>query len=200
MKDIDITPDNDKREYFRVDDMAFLSYRIVSWVEVRASQKPGSSVPISNLTFKANLDRLSRELQPLHNVIKLSNSNVAQYLSVLDKKINLLTEYLIDDNETDISVEPQEVNIGGGGLSFVAGKAVAVGTMLELTMKLLPEDTIIHSYAKVITNSQVNSVQGKENTRHKVGVKFEFMDEDVRDLITRHVLIREQALLNERSI
>ena len=199
MKDIEIISADEKREYFRIDDMAFLSYRIVSWVEVRESQKSNPSLPVSNLTFKANLDRLSRELQPLHNVIKLSNSNVAQYLSVLDKKINLLSEYLIEDDETDISVEPQEVNIGGGGLSFVIEKSVAISAMLELTMKLLPEDMVIHSYAKVITCCQVDR-QGNEKIRYRIGVKFEFMDEDVRDLITRHVLVREQALLNERSI
>ena len=199
MKDTEIISADEKREYFRIDDMAFLSYRIVSWVEVRESQKSNPSLPVSNLTFKANLDRLSRELQPLHNVIKLSNSNVAQYLSVLDKKINLLSEYLIEDDETDISVEPQEVNIGGGGLSFVIEKSVAISAMLELTMKLLPEDMVIHSYAKVITCCQIDR-QENEKIRYRIGVKFEFMDEDVRDLITRHVLVREQALLNERSI
>lgn len=199
MKDIDIKSENEKREYFRIDDMAFLSYRIVSWVEVRDLQKPKVNESVSNLTFKANFERLSRELQPLHNVIKLSNSNVAKYLSVLDKKINLLSDYLIDDDVADISVEPQEVNIGGGGLSFVSETSVSIDAMLELTMKLVPEDMIIHSYAKVITCCAIDR-KLDEKIRYRVGVKFEFMDEDVRDIITRHVLVREQALLNERSV
>ncbi len=199
MKDIEIKPEGEKRKYFRIDDMAFLSYRVVSWAEVRESQKPKPSEHVSNLTFKANLDRLSRELQPLHNVIKLSNSNVATYLGVLDKKINLLSDYLIVDNEVDISVEPQEVNIGGGGLSFISDKSLSIDAMLELTMKLVPEDMVIHSYAKVITCCAVDRKKD-EKIRYRVGVKFELMDEDVRDLITRHVLVREQALLNERSV
>ncbi len=199
MKDIEIKPENEKREYFRIDDMAFLSYRIVSWAEVRDSQKPRTNESVSNLTFKANLDRLSRELQPLYNVIKMSSSNVAKYLSVLDQKINLLSDYLIVDDEADISVEPQEVNIGGGGLSFISDKTISIGAMLELTMKLVPEDMVIHSYAKVITSCSVDR-KLDEKIRYRVGVKFEFMDEDVRDFITRHVLVREQALLNERSV
>lgn len=200
MNEIDIKPEDEKRQYFRVDDMAFLSYRIVPWVEIHESQKyKMTSEPVSNLTFKANLDRLSRELQPLHNVIKLSNTNVAKYLGVLDKKISLLCDYLVVDDGIEVSVEPQEVNIGGGGLSFVEDKALNIGAMLELSMKLLPEDTVIHSYAKVITCCSVDRKKD-EKIRYRIGVQFEDMDEDVRNIITRHVLVREQALLNERSV
>ena len=185
----------DKRKYFRIDDVAFLSYRVVSWGEVRSSEKTESALPVNKFTFKANLDRLSRELQPLHNVISSSNPNVARYLDTLDKKISLLSEYLLKDDEVENDVEPQQVNIGGGGLSFSSDKPVVFGAVLELKMKLLPEGTSICCYAKVISCAELE--EGAELQDYKIAVEYEHMDDNVRDLITRHVFVKEQALINK---
>ena len=193
MKDIKKAAD-DRRNFFRIDDEAVLTYKIVSWKDALASQKSDASLLVDKFAAKAHLDRLSRELQPLYKVIKASNSNIAEYLLTLDKKISLLSEYLIEeDDETDIA--PREVNIGGGGLLFVSDKPVVAGAMLELKIKLLPKETYIYSYAKVISCTRID--EGAGNQDYKIAVEFEFMDEDVRDLITRHVFLKEQALANK---
>jgi hypothetical protein len=197
MKVITKATDNDKRKYFRVDDIVILSYRTVSRAEVRSAQKHYSNLPVQKLAFKANLDRLSRELQPLYNIIKSSNSNIALYLATLDKKINLLSERLIadDDAENDKATEPQHVNIGAGGLSFISDKPFVAGAMLEIQMKLLPEYMVIFSYAIVISCDRLE--ESAEQQDYKIAVEFEYMDDDVRDLITRHVLGKERAYLNK---
>lgn len=185
---------NEKRDFFRVDDMAFLSYRIISWAEARLLQAPDSSLPVHKHTIMANLDRLSRELQPIYNVIKVSNSNLAEYLSTLDKKITLLSDYIFKEDTTESDVELQQVNIGGGGLSFVSDEPIVENSMLELKMKLLPEETSISSYAKVIACNQNEKENGKQ--LYRISVEYVFMDDDVRDLITRHVFHKERSLLN----
>ena len=195
MKNINKASGNDKRKYFRVDDIAILSYRAVSWAEVRSAQKQDSGLPIHKLTFKANLERLSRELQPLYKIIKSSNSNIAMYLATLDKKIDLLSERLIGDDETENDIEPQQINIGAGGLSFISDKPLVAGAMLEIQMKLLPENLVIFSYARIISCKSLEA--GAEQQDYKIAVEFEFMDDDVRDLITRHVLGKERAYLNK---
>jgi len=195
MKNISEQTKEDNRKFFRINDMVFLSYRVVSWAEVRSSQRPDSSLPVHKLTLKSNLDQLSRELVPLNNIIKKSNTKVAEYLSALDKKINLLSEYLLEEEDTETDVEPQEVNIGGGGLMFVSDNPIVVGAMLELKMKLLPEVTSIYSYAKVV--SSTGFTDDSKGQKYKIGVEFENMEDGVRDLITRHVLIKEQTLLNK---
>lgn len=197
MKNINKAPATDKRKYFRVDDIAFLSYRLVSWAEVRSAQKQEHGLPVHKFTCKANLDRLSRELQPLYKIIKSSNPNLALYLATLDKKLNLLSQYLIDDDETGNDIGPQQVNIGAGGLSFTSDKSVVASAMLELQMKLLPENMCIFSYARVVSCTRLE--ESAEQQGYKIAVEFEFMDDDVRDLITRHVLARELALINSDS-
>ncbi len=195
MKKVDRAVNNDKRKYFRIDDIALLSYRVVSWSEVRSAQKQDSSLPINKLTIKANLDRLSREMQPLYNIIKSSSPNIALYLATLDNKINLLSQYLIEDDDAENDIKPQQINIGAGGLSFIADKHLVTGAMLEIQMKLLPGNMAIFSYAMVISCTRLEA--SAERQDYKIAVEFEFMDDDVRDLITRHVLAREQTLINK---
>lgn len=185
----------DRRKFFRIDDKAVLTYKVVSWADVRSLQKPATSLSVDKFSAKAHLDRLSRELQPLYNVIKSSNSNVAEYLLTLDKKISILSEYLIEDDSFGNDVEPRRVNISAGGLSFVSDRPVAKNAMLELKIKLLPKELYIYSYAKVIFCTRLE--EDEESQDYKIAVEFEFMDDDVRDLITRHVLLKEQTLINK---
>ncbi len=194
-KKVNRASNNDKRKYFRIDDIALLSYRVVSWSEVRSSQKQDSSLPVNKLTIKANLDRLSREMQPLYNIIKSSSPNIAQYLATLDSKISLLSQYLVEDDEAENDIKPQQVNIGAGGLSFIADKHVVTGAMLEIQMKLQPGNMAIFSYARVISCTPLEA--DAEQQDYKIAVEFEFMNDDVRDLITRHVLAKERALIEK---
>ena len=190
--------DNDRRNYFRIDDIVYLSYRVVAWEEVRSAQKQDCSPAKHDFTIKANLDSLSRELQPLHNLIKSGNPDIAKYLATLDKKINLLAESLTKNTEIEVDevdIEPQQVNIGAGGLSWLSDKPVIIGAMLEIQMKLLQENVDIFSYARVLTCAELEKSAKQQD--YKIAVEFEFMDEDVRDLITRHILNKERALINK---
>ena len=187
--------DNDRRNYFRIDDIVYLSYRVVAWEEVRSAQKQDCSPAKHDFTIKANLDSLSRELQPLHNLIKSGNPDIAKYLATLDKKINLLAEYLTKNTEIEVDIEAQQVNIGAGGLSWISDKPVIIGAMLEIQMRLLPENAAIFSYARVVTCAELEKSAKQQD--YKISVEFEFMDDDVRDLIMRHILNKERALINK---
>jgi len=185
----------DKRKFFRIDDVMYLSYRLVSPAEVHSARNQDFRLPRHKFTYKANMDRLSRELNPLYNLIKLSDPDIALYLATLDKKINLLSEYLIEDNEAENDIEPQQVNIGAGGLAFISDEPFVSGVMLEIQIKLLPEYIDIFSYGKVISCMQLQ--ESTKQPGYKIAVEFEFMDDDVRDLITRHVLGKERILISK---
>ena len=195
MKKANRASDNDQRNYFRINDIVHLSYRVVSWEEVRSAQTQERSPLKHNYTIKANLDSLSRELQPLYNLIKSGNPDIAEYLTTLDKKINLLGEYLTGNAETEVDIEPQQVNIGAGGLSFTSDNPVIIGAVLEIQMKLLPGNAAIFSYARVISCTGLE--EGTKQQDYKISVEFEFMHDDVRDLIARHILDKERALINK---
>lgn len=194
MKKIKKSVNKEQRKYFRIDDIALLSFRVISWEEVRSAKKLDNSLPVNKHTFKASLDRLSRELVPLYNIIKSSSPDIAKYLATLDKKINLLGEHLILEDNAETNMRLYHINLGAGGFSFTLDKFIMAGSMLEMQLKLLPENQTIYSYARVISCTRQD--ESTEQQTYKSAVEFEFMDDDVRDMITRHVLGKERALIS----
>lgn len=195
MKTVKREIDCDKRKYFRINDMVYFSYNVLSWADARLLQRHDIKIPVHRSMIKTSLDKLSRELQPLHKIIKSSNSNIAQYLAMLDKKISLLSECLLEDEVNDDVIEAKEVVIGGGGLLFISEKAIHTGAMLETKMQLMPEDRKIFSYARVVSCTKLEDNMPCQ--AYKIAIEFKFMDDGVRDLITRHVLLKEQELINK---
>jgi hypothetical protein len=181
----------ERRGYFRIDDVTLLHHKAID-----GDGGFDEKLLLEKLTLKAKFDTLSRELQPLRHIIGSSNPNVAKYLSALEKKLDVLAEFLIDTEMSDMDIRPQEVNIGAGGVAFLSSSPASPGSLLELRIVLLPENTGIFSYARVVSCSPVSESGSKD---YKIAVMFEQMDDEVRDLICRHVLAVERETINNRQ-
>jgi len=198
MKQADVLSDTEKRGYFRIDDVAVLQYRQVSEQDALSSNVITEKDPFSKLTMMSHFDSMTRELQTMSKVISKSSSNIANCLEMLDKKVNMIGEYLVSKEMANMEVEPQCVNIGAGGAAFSSPGAIITGAMLELRMILLPEFVGIFSYARVISCA-VQESEPDESRCYKISIEFVNMEDDVRDLITRHVLHKERELMMEKS-
>lgn len=190
--------DTEKRSFFRIDDMAIIKHRQVSDEHVNTDAWRHEQVDINKLTLKARFDSMSREMQPMLKMIGKSNSRIADYLEALDRKLNMLSEYVIECEMAEMNIKPRQVNIGAGGISFASGSPVMVGAMLELRMIMLPENTGIFSYARVVTCSKLDEPD-EDGNQYRIALEFVNMDDDVRDLITRHVLRKEQEQLRKQA-
>lgn len=178
---------NEKRNFFRIDDICLIKYRLVD-----PSREDGEDSSyrqrVEKLTLRARLESMSREMHPVHKMIAAKNSKIASYLTMLDKKIDMLSEYLINTELDDEHGEPQPVNIGAGGISFMSASPIMVGGLVELEMVLFPGKHVIFSRANVVSciKQEVDDAN-----RYRVAVEFVGMLDDVRDLITRHVIKKE---------
>ncbi len=198
MKQAHVLSDTEKRSFFRIDDVAIIKHRQVSEEHVTSEAYRHEQARVNKLTLKARFESMSREMQPLLKVIDKSHSKIARYLEALDRKLNLLSEYVIECEMEDMNIEPQHINIGAGGVSFASPCPVMVGSMLELRMILLPENTGIFTYARVVTCSKLDKKDDEQN-QYRIALEFVNMEDDVRDLITRHVLFKEQSLLQQKK-
>ena len=196
MKHVQVKKDVEKRNYFRIDDIAILHYSVVSEESHGEEMNHDDQLLIDKLTLKARFDCITREMHPLYRVIEAGSPEIAQYLSAIDKKLNLLSEYYVEIAMSDMDMAPQKVNLGAGGLSFISASPIMSGTVLELRLVLLPEHTGIFSYARVVACLR-NSDGAKEAGHYRVSVEFERMNDDVRDIISRHVLAREQESISK---
>ena len=196
MKHVQVKKNVEKRNYFRVDDIAILHYRIKSEKSHGADSNYDDQLLIDKLTLKARFDHITREMLPLYRVIEAGSPEIAQYLSAIDRKLDLLSEYYVEIAMSDMDMTPQKVNLGAGGLSFISDSPIMSGALLELRLVLLPEHTGIFSYARVVACVRISD--GAAETGHyRISVEFEQMSDDVRDMISRHVLAREQESISK---
>jgi c-di-GMP-binding flagellar brake protein YcgR len=198
MKHVQAKKNTERRSYFRIDDIAILHYRVVSDGEIRSGRHDNDQLLIDKLTLKARFDSISRELLPLFRVIEAGSPEIAQYLSSIDRKLNLLSEYYVDMAMGDMDSSPQKVNLGAGGVSFISSSPMMSGSMLELRIVLLPEHYGVFTYAKVV-NCVRSSEDADEKNYYKISVEYERMSDEVRDIITRHVLNKEQQSISKAS-
>lgn len=187
----------DRRNYFRIDDVTILYYRVLSEDE-DINQDCLAQLSIDKLTLKARFESLSRELTPLGSVIGEANPKLAQYLAVIDKKLDMLSEVLLNSALDELNEEPKKVNISAGGLSFESSDPVELGSLLELRIILLPTYVGIYSHARVVS-CKAEGDEADDEGMYKIAVEFIRMDEELRDLISRHVLSRERAALMSGS-
>lgn len=196
MKHMQAKKELERRSFFRIDDIAILHYRIISDEEYGSDLREQDQMVIDKLTLKARFDSITRELQPLFRVIEASSPDIAQYLSSIDKKLNLLSEYYAEIAIGELDTGPQQVNLGAGGVAFISASPIMIGSIMEIRIVLLPEHYGIFSYAKVVSCVR-NTGDASDVNSYKISVEFENMSDDVRDIITRHVLGREQASISK---
>jgi c-di-GMP-binding flagellar brake protein YcgR len=196
MKHVQVKKEVEKRNYFRIDDIAILHYRVVSKDSHDEDKNHDDQLLIDKLTLKARFDCITREMQPLFRVVEAGSPEIAQYLSALDKKLNLLSEYYVEIAMSEMDMTPQKVNLGAGGLSFISASPIMSGSTLELRLVLLPEHTGIFSYARVVACTR-NTNDMAEPGHYRISVEFERMSADVQDIISRHVLAREQESIRK---
>ncbi len=187
----------DRRNYFRIDDVTILYYRQIHEGESEELDQ-SRRLTVDRLMLKAKFESLTRELSPLSKSIAKGSPKLAQYLAAIDAKLNMLSEVVMDCAVDELHEKPQQVNISAGGLSFIAESPMVPGSLLELQIVLLLSNVGIYSKARVVFCKK-ESDDSEGNRDYRVAVEFVHMDEEFRDLISRHVLKREQEKLTSNQ-
>jgi hypothetical protein len=85
------------------------------------------------------------------------------------------------------------INVSASGLNFRCEQAFAVGTLLELRLLLFPSFTRMLVYASVVRSLELPG----ELPPYDIGVEFAHIEENDRELLIKHVLQKESALLRQ---
>lgn len=183
--------ENDKRHFFRVDDLTLIKHKVLDTDDAPVANEHAYQQRKKRLTLKARFESMTREMRPIHKMIAANNSKVAQYLSMIDEKLDMISDCLVRSEIEEMEEAiPQEVNLGAGGVSFCSHTPVMIGSVLEMELVLLPDNNVIFSLAKVVTCAKNETGSGDKNS-YRIAVQFQDMDERVRDLISRHVIKKE---------
>lgn len=165
------------REFSRIDAVIPFSARLVS-SEDKTKVK-------SRILGEINFAQTPVE-EPLDKVL-------AQWLKVINAKLDYLINLWSLKEEGFSCLPTAEVNISGGGMSFISDIPYNKGDILELKMVLeTPSPVALFLYGEVVKCETLNS-------GYRVAVQFVNIDEDIRDYVVRFVFYRQRQLLRQKK-
>ncbi len=189
------TNDEERRRFFRIDDLVHLSYRVVAAEGLPETLEQLEHSVADSFSVVPNLNALSQQMAPCLHKIEQSDPDVANYLRSIDQKIEMLGR-AISAKDYGITDQPaRPVNLSAGGLAVRAAEAVAEGATLEIKMLLLPSFTGILTYGSVVACEPMDD---DDEYGYCLRVDFSHMRDVDRDALIRHLLRRQADLLRKR--
>ncbi len=184
----------DRRSHYRIKDEVVFQYRRIPETSCeRLIERLSDDLP-NAFSIKARFEALSQRMIPVLKQIEASAPAVARYLCLFDQKLELLAESLMKNElGNTLDADPVEVDISAGGIAFGTDVPLEPGTLLELRLLLLPSLVGIQAYGRVVYCKPDGGAAS-----HRVGVRYECILEEDRDLIARHVLHRDAERLRQR--
>lgn len=180
---------DERREWLRIDDRVLLEYRLAT--EPEGEPAPGL-LPASNQAIAEAIQKPAADFY-MQQAEHLVHSPLLPWMMKVDWLLEVIVKTLAQMHPGGIPIaQVADVNISGGGISFVSPRFFAVGDMLNLKV-VLPPFTPIQTTAQVI-----RSMPAKEGAGHDIGTEFVGLAPADQEHLIRHILQTQAERLRAR--
>jgi hypothetical protein len=173
--------EEDRREYYRIEDMIALEIRPLSALEAAGQEVLQDASPLFNLLSELHLSEF--ESQHLLRQISERDRNLAAFLKSQNKRIDLLSQVIAITVLGQIG-DPQPVIISEGGIDFQNPSPIAAGSRLSVKLVLMPQALGLLLRARV-THCD------RKGEGFDVGTEFEHLTDAQRQLLARYILQKQ---------
>ncbi|EJM46310.1 PilZ domain-containing protein [Pseudomonas sp. GM33] len=173
--------EEDRREYYRIEDTIALEIRPLSASEAAGQEVLQDASPLFNLLSELHLSEF--ESQHLLRQINERDRNIAAFLKSQNKRIDLLSQVIAITVLGQIG-KPQPVIISEGGIDFQHPSPIAAGAHLSVKLVLMPQALGLLLRARV-THCD------RKGDGYDVGTEFEHLTDAQRQLLARHILQKQ---------
>ncbi|KJZ44949.1 MULTISPECIES: PilZ domain-containing protein [Pseudomonas] len=173
--------EEDRREYYRIEDTIALEIRPLSATEAAGHEVLQDASPLFNLLSELHLSEF--ESQHLLRQISERDRTTAAFLKSQNKRIDLLSQVIAITVLGQIG-EPQPVIISEGGIDFQHPSPLAAGARLSVKLVLMPQALGLLLRARV-THCD------RKGDGYDVGTEFEHLTDAQRQLLARHILQKQ---------
>ncbi|WP_192561802.1 PilZ domain-containing protein [Pseudomonas gozinkensis] len=184
--------EEDRREYYRIEDMIALEIRPLSAPEAAGQEVLQDASPLFNLLSELHLSEF--ESQHLLRQISERDRAIAAFLKSQNKRIDLLSQVVALTVLGHIG-EPQSVILSEGGIDFQHPTPIATGAHLSVKLVLMPQALGLLLRARV-THCD------RKGDGYDVGTEFEHLTDAQRQLLARYILqkqAQERRLAREQN-
>ena len=173
--------DNERREYYRIDDSAIFTYQVVNKEQDSLETNNNGSDAFEMMEL---FGQMNQQMKVALGRISENSADIASYLKSLDNKIDLLAQMcLFKENQSGL--EPRrEINLGAGGLAFGCDEKLRQGTLLTMKLILSTDLLCLHLTGRVIQVS--NHKDG--DFPYRISVGFTDISDTEVDQIIKHIM------------
>jgi len=187
---------DERREYFRIDDEVALDYRLISEGEAERVREKIQSRMVDRFTAASSFTATSRQMTHVMHKVQNQSPELARCLQAIDQKLNMLAQLFVSEEINLHEQLTREVNLSAGGIAFRVQHEVKVDSLLELRMVLFP------SLVGILTVSRVTQCDraGDGNLKFpwQIAVVYEHLRETDREFLVRHIMLKETRQLRSR--
>lgn len=178
----------ERRRAFRVDDDVHLEFRVISDQDAHRTS-PDQAMHTCRALMQ--LRELSTQSSHILSSIRKQHAEIAQYLSLLDRKIEAVAQ-LAGAISLGSEIQPNtRVNLSASGLAFSHHSPIAVGSQLHTRLILFPSLLCIQPMGKVVYCRE--NTPADTGQHYRIGVEFDELPEQQQDMLIRHLLERQSA-------
>lgn len=185
---------NERRGFFRIEDEVHLAYETVSEDEYNNAMQILNEVHESSFALSANFATMSHDNNYLLNNIRRSSPEVAQYLDIINQKIDALSQHLLENDIPTSNDELETVSISASGIAFTSHNEISRNQTMKIRVVLLPERVGIQAYGRI-----VDSKLDTEGKGYITSMDFEHIRNDDKELMIKHNLNKQMLELRKRS-
>ena len=186
----------ERREYFRVTDEAVISYRTVDEHEFNRRKNKQPNDVLDSFDLAAKFAEMDREVRRIRQKLLSKNRDIVEYFDLIDTKLNLVAKSALLGTMDNQMQQAREVDLSAGGISYAGPDAVTPGGFVELRIVLLPDYAGLTVGCRVIRCA--DSQNDDYNCRYSIALEFSDIEEADRDLLIKHLLDRQRAMLRAR--
>lgn len=186
-------PETDQRRYFRVRDQVALRYQVVPAADVERVRGEVLAGGKSRVTLPSTFTAAAPQMERLLRRIKAEEPDIAAYLDLLNRKLDLMAEALSREDNELLDHPTCEVDLSGSGLSFPADEEISPYTSVRLELLLFPSLIQLRVLGEVARC--IPAPEGAAGAPYRCAVELTTIREEDREVLIQHVMQRQSERL-----
>jgi hypothetical protein len=193
--DKQVSLDDERRRFFRIEDLIHLTYRQIDKAELTEKTELLEKGLVEQFMIMSSLAAITADMAGSMRKIELADPDVAAYLKSLDNKVDMIGKAFMIEEVTAKENKAAAVNLSASGIAFHTNEILPIGANVEIKMMLMPSCTGVLTYGEVVGN---DSIQSGSEFQNQVRIDFTHLREEDRDMLIKHVIRKQGDMLRER--
>lgn len=189
-------PNEDRRGFFRIDDEVNLYYKKIDAKLVTEPHHISDNL-LNSCSLSTAIEMVSQDSALILRRLDRSMPEVADYLKLIDTKIDLIVQAIMLQNLQFKENETRNVNISASGIAFNCEELLEEGDYLEIKLLLVSSIAVIVTYGRVVYCK--NSATDDARYPYFVGVDFIDMKDEDKELLIKYVVKKQLQQIRDKK-